>query len=1063
MMLTTYLYHNRLLLVLTLFTVAVAGISAYLGLPRLEDPRISNRNPLIITTLPGATAERVEALVTKTIETALRDLSEIKTIESTSSANISSIRLELDDLIYDTEAVFTKIRDKIADIQNELPPEASLPELDDQRGAVAFTVLLGVQWAGEDAANHLNLINRTSEELADRLRNVSGTDLVRIYGQPQEEITIELDRNRIAELGLPPTAIAARIASADSKVAAGTFRSAASNLVIEVAGAFESIERIRQIPLMNGANGEVVRVADVAKVHRNWQDPPEEIAYANRKRAIFVAARMQDNQQFGLWMKSVDQTLANFGAIVSDRVRIERVFEQQKYTRQRLGELGWNLILGSLVVVLVVFFMMGWRNALLVGIALPLVSALVLFSLQLLGIPLHQMSIFGLIVAIGLLIDNAIVVVDDVTYHLREGRTPTQAIDHTVRHLFIPLLGSTITTVLSFLPILLLPGNVGEFVGTIATTVILALVFSFLVSMTVIPALTGMFANTNTDANTTWWRAGIQSQYFADRVNDFLRIAVSYPAFGILIAISLPLIGFLRVSELRNQFFPGADRNQFQVQVWNPPQSSVAFTAETAQQIETRIRKLGRIERIDWLVGGSMPTVYYNLVMNQDNKPNYAQAIVTTEESSEIRLIETLQRDLDQQYPNSQIVVRQLAQGPPIEAPVEVRLFGPSVATLRQLGSQLQRVLYETPGVIHTRTTFDTSRSKVNLIPDEAEAQLAGLSLNEIAAQLQTALEGTTGGVLLESTEQLPVRVRLANEVRGELSEIASSRIRAGINSGAQASWMPLESVAQLQLVPEVSAIPRRNGERCNTIQAFVVASALPPEVTDQFLKQLEQSDFEIPTGYRLQVGGDKEELRQSMASLFAYAPILAVLIFATLILSFRSFILAGVIGAVAALSAGIGFFSIWVAGYPLGFNPLIGMAGLIGLAINDSIVVLTQIRSNPHARNSDIDSIVSEVMKTGRHVLSTTLTTIGGFLPLLLGGGTFWPPLAVVIAGGVGGATILATVFVPVAYRVVAPIVDGSPNSDTSATRLRRPLAEAAYREKCLSTAASNGSMDIS
>ena len=686
-----------------------------------------------------------------------------------------------------------------------------------------------------------------------------------------------------------------------------------------------------------------------------------------------------------------------------------------------------NLLLGSLVVVLVIFFMMGWRSAMLIGLALPLVSAMVLFAMQLLGIPLHQMSIFGLIVAIGLLIDNAIVVVDDVTAKIRSGKSRSDAIAITVGHLFVPLLGSTLTTVFAFLPIFLLPGSVGEFVGSIATTVILALIFSFLVSLTIIPALTGIFAKV--EVSRAWWRVGIQLPRTAELFQTSLRFLLTHPVLGVLLAISIPVVGFLRVGELRNQFFPGADRNQFYVQVWSPPQSSIKATTENARRIENEIRNDSRIRRVDWLIGGSMPTVYYNLVMDQDNKPNYAQAVVTTSDAKSARdIISAMQGRLDERFPDSQIIVRQLAQGPPVDAPIEVRVYGPSVARLKQLGQQIQGLLYETPQVLHTRTTFDVSRPKLMIDADEAESQLAGLSLNGIAGQLQSTLEGSSGGSILEGTEVLPLRIRVGNDIRGDLDQIASSRLRV---TGTD-DWMPLEAIGKLRLEPETSAIPRRNGERCNTIQAFVESDALPPEVTHDFLVRLAAAGIEMPSGYRLQVGGDSEELANSMADLFRYAPILAVMMFSTIVLSFRSFVLAVVIGGVAALSAGIGFLTLWSAGYPLGFNPLIGTAGLIGLAINDSIVVLSQIRSNPRARTGDIDAIVAEVMSTGRHVISTTLTTIGGFMPLLLGGGTFWPPLAVVIAGGVGGATILATIYIPSVYVLVRRFVEPEPADPT-------------------------------
>ena len=267
-MLTTTFYHNRQLLTLSLIVICVSGISAYFSLPRLEDPRISNRNPLVSTMLPGATAERIEALVTKKIETELRDISEIKNLESQSRANVSFVQIELNDDVYDTQRIFTKIRNKLADIEGELPAEASRPEFDEERGAVAYTLILGLTWNGEGQGEMLNLLNRTAEELADRMRNVSGTDLVRIYGAPQEEIQVELSRDKLAELGLTAQVIASRINNADAKVASGTLRSATNNFVMEVGGAFETTSRLNSIPIASGTQGEVVRLHGHCRRHQ---------------------------------------------------------------------------------------------------------------------------------------------------------------------------------------------------------------------------------------------------------------------------------------------------------------------------------------------------------------------------------------------------------------------------------------------------------------------------------------------------------------------------------------------------------------------------------------------------------------------------------------------------------------------------------------------------------------------------------------------------------------------------------------------------------------------------
>ncbi len=1022
----TLFYDNRHLLILTLGVILVGGVSSLLTLPRLEDPRINNRNPIVVTLLPGASAERVEALVTKKLEDELREVAEVEEIESDSRAGVSLITVELDDDVYATEAVFTKLRDKLADAEAELPPEASKPDFDDERGATAFTLVLGIRWQAESEPV-LGVLDRVAEELADRLRNVRGTDVVRLYGDLDEEITVTVSPDELALLGLTVADVGRRVRAADAKVPAGVVRSSDTQLVMEVVGGFETLERVAAIPLTHDADGHVVRLSDVATVEKSFRTPPAEIGLVDGKRAVYVAARMLDDRRVDAWTVEAREAVQSLRDELSPGVEIVEVFDQSRYTAERLGGLGRNLLQGAGVVVLVILVTMGWRSSILVGLALPLVASMVLFALSVLGIPLHQMSIFGMIVAMGLLVDNAIVVVDEVGHAMKHGTPAREAISRTVDRLLVPLLGSTLTTVLAFLPIFLLPGNVGEFVGSIATTVVLSLVFSLFVSMSLLAALTGLFGRFD-DVGRTWWREGADTPGLARAMRWALAAVVRRPVVGLLVAVALPVVGFLRAGDLREQFFPGADRDQFVVQVWLASGSTLERTRATAERVEQTIRSHSGVEQVDWLVGGSIPSVYYNMLMNQDEKPSYAQAVVRTDRPGRVRdVVAGLQSSLNDAHPEAQIVVKRLGQGPPVDAPVEVRVSGPSIDELRRIGEDFRGVLQELPHVLQTRTTFDVVEPKLWIDVDEVESRVTSLSLGDVAEQLQANLEGRVGGSVLEQTEELPVRIRFGADRRGDLSDVAATRVVVGDRDG----FVPLSAIGDVVLRPEVPSIPRRNGERTNTVKAYVDGEALPPEVTSAFLAELERRGYELPAGYRLEVGGDAEERASSMGNLFRFAPVLGVLMLATVVLSFRSFLLAGLLGAVALLSVGLAFLNLWIAGYPLGFNPLIGTAGLIGIALNDSIVVLSQIRTSPRARAGDLDAVVDEVMHTSRHVFSTTLTTIGGFVPLLIAGGEFWPPLAVVIAGGVGGATILALVLVPSAYVLLRPLVEPSASTE--------------------------------
>ena len=480
---------------------------------------------------------------------------------------------------------------------------------------------------------------------------------------------------------------------------------------------------------------------------------------------------------------------------------------------------------------------------------------------------------------------------------------------------------------------------------------------------------------------------------------------------------ALPVLGFFLAPTLENQFFPTADRDQFYLQMWLPTETSIEATRAKAREVEAVLAADSAVRRVDWVIGGSAPAFYYNMLMNQDGAKNHAQALVHAVSRKELlRAVPELQERLDAAFPGAQIVLRLLGQGPPVDAPVEVRLYGPNLATLRGLGEEVRRHLIALPEVTHTRATLGGGEPKLALAADEEEARMAGLSLVDVATQLESSFEGAFGGSVLESTEDLPVRIRYTDRERASLSSIAS----AHLVTPAADDWVPISSLGEITLEPELRGIPRRDGERLNTIKGYLRVGALPPEIAADFVERLDAAGFALPAGYRMELGGEAEEQKEAIASLFAYVPVLLVLMASTIVLSFRSFRLAGLMGLVAALAVGLGFLAIWLSGFPYGFMAMIGTAGLIGVAINDSIVVLAAIRADKQAAAGDAVAITGEVLRSSRHIFSTTLTTAGGFLPLLLSGGGFWPPLAVVIAGGVAGATFLALFFVPSAYALL-------------------------------------------
>ena len=1009
-------YDNRRLLVLAICLILVAGGSSYYLLPRMEDPVLTQRAAIINTRYPGASGERVEALVTEKLEEELQEIEEIKEMRSSSRSGISTVTIELKDNVYAVDEVWSRVRDKLADVRPLLPADSSDPDFEILE-VTAYASIVALVWDLPGDANYA-ILRRQAETLADRLRAIHGTRDVDTYGDPLEEITIEIQQDELAMLGLTVSEVARQMRASDAKVSVGLLRTAEGNFLMEVDTELQTLERIRQIPIAV-ADGRFVVIGDIAQVTKGVVQPQTTLALIDGRPAVVLGSLVKSATRVDHWTHDLSVVLSEYAGELSDGVRLKTIFEQNRYVETRLTTLLKNLLLGASAVVGVVWFMMGWRSAFVVGAVLPLASLMVLAGMRGMGIPMHQMSITGLIIALGLLIDNAIVMVDEVRERMAAGMGPAVSVGHSVRHLAVPLLGSTITTALSFAPIALMPGPAGEFVGSIAVSVILAVASSLFLAMTITPALMALMDRRTTGRNTRhWWSDGFSHGGLTHWYRGVLDVIYHRPLLGIGLGVVLPIAGFVAASTLTEQFFPPADRNQFQIQLTLPSQSSLGYTTQIAQAAREKLLAHSEVTDVEWFIGESAPPFYYNMLANRAGTPQYAQALVQVESAESTRdIIRQLQTELNRALPSGQFLVRQLEQGPPFEAPIELRLYGPDLAVLRELGDELRGVLADTPSVVHTTASLADALPKLAIQLDEQQARLAGLDHISVARQLDATLEGSTGGSVLEATEELPVRVRVSNSRRGDLSEIASLNLLPAASATGNRDVVTLSSLAKVTLQPEISVIPHFKTQRMNEVQAYITAGLLPAEVLSNFKTRLAASDFEMPSGYSYEFGGEAAKRDDAIGNLMSSVGVLGVLMVATLVLSFSSFRLAGLIGAVAVLSVGLSLGALAMFGFPFGFMGIVGTMGLIGVAINDTIVVLAAIRDDEAARLGHPAAVRDVVVRSTRHVLATTLTTVAGFMPLILGGGGFWPPLATTIAGGVSGATILALFFAPSGY----------------------------------------------
>ena len=1011
---------NTRLLILMTALLMVSGISAFMTLPRAEDPVIINRYANITTSFPGASAERVETLVTEVIENKLRELSEVKLVSSTSRPGVSIVTLELNDTITEPEPVWSQARDKLSDIESILPAGSHSPDLDSDH-TYAFTTIASLTWSGAGEPDRLTL-GRYAKELAKRLRTLSGTEFVDEYGMPQEEIQISLRTADAAALGRSSANIAESLEGADAKNSAGELVSAYSRFGLEIKSELDSIERIKQVPIATDSKGHIIRMEDIASVKRGEKTPQDQIAIIDGEPGVIVAARMHPDLRVDNWTSRANALIGKFEQELPSNVKVTVLFNQQGYTETRLDDLGKSLMIGFGLILIVLFVTLGVRAAILVAISLPLTSLLTLSIMKMTGVPINQMSVTGLIVALGIMVDNAVVMVDTIQAYRLKGQQRAEATMNALKHLWVPLLGSTLTTVLAFAPIILMPGASGEFVGGIAITVSFSLIGSYIISHTLIAGLaTKLLPKQLSDVDKKgqhhWYMTGLRIPALTRWFSSSVRFGVTHPIITIALVLLVPFTGYWSMSQLTEQFFPPSDRDMFEIQVYMPPQASIYATKNTAEKIDDIIHRYPEVERIDWLVGANFPSFYYNLQARQNNAPYFSQAMVKTENFDQANaLIPQLQKVLDEEVPEAQILVRKLNQGPPFTAPVELRVYGENLDTLKAIGEDVRLILAGVPHVTHTRETLQPGTPKVWLKVDEDTAKLNGISLNQFAGMLQTTLTGRESGSVIEGSESVPIRVRVADEARENLAHL--SNIRLPISSDVYSTGINVSTLAELELTTSRGAITRRNGQRVNTIEGYIEAGVLPQTVLNEFQKRL--ASYEMPSGYTIGFGGESAERDNSVNSLISNVAVVVVLMVLVVVMSFNSFRMSSIIFMVAGLAGGLGLLSVWIFGYPFGFTVIIAMLGIAGLAINAAIVILTELKLDKEASSGSVDAVVDAVMSCTRHISSTTITTVGGFMPLIIAGGGFWPPFAVAIVGGTVLTTLISFYFVPVVYHLM-------------------------------------------
>ena len=1008
------------ILFLTLAFILLSGISSVFTLPIQENPELAERWATVTISYPGATPERIETQVVDNLENKLREIVEldIEDLSSVITQGFSETVVELRQSVPPAliEEVWSKVQNKIDQI--EMPDETTM--LLERSSGPPITVEYIIDWKGE-GSEPIIMMSRLAQQLQKKLSSVPGTEKTAIYGEAEEEIVVEVDSAKMSSLGLTYQEISLAIRSYDNKKPIGVVSDEYSEFLIRLKDNITSPQKIGEIPVKVINQSEIIRLQDIAEVSMQPANPIEDIFLYNGRRVISVSATGSFSQRVFEYVENVDDQVDDMRQTLPEEFQIERIYDESIYVSSKFGELIKSFSLASFFVLSLSFFFLGIRPGIIVTAILPFSVSLVLLGCRLIDLPLHQTSITGIIIALGLLIDNGIIVVEDYKYRRSIGLSIRESINQTLVHISTPLAAATATTVFAFMPIVTGEGSSIEFVGGMALTVIMSIISSLLLALIMVPVLMSYMERIPYFANINVHEEGYKNEKILKKYREFLTWAFDVPRRAILISISLPMLGFLLFGTIPKDFFPANDRDMFRIHIELPTNSSSTKTLERVQELRQQIidSNLIELDRDYWFIGRWMPRVLMNIVGGEEKNGanNHAQAVLFAKDYFEmIDNLPELSKMLVAKNSDLIIFVDSFQSGPPVFSDIQYSIIGDDENVLRAIGSELELIINDAPDVSHTKSLAGYSNTNIEFEFNSSNVSLSGKNTELLVNELYAENNGIIVSSMLDSNKEIPIRVkglRESSDIIGDTSYL-SIPTQNGIDF--------IGNYGEATINKTTSYVTRRNSQRVNQVEGWIWTGTLPHK-TEQYLEE-KFNEFErnLPPGYSIIVGGEAESRGQSQSQIYSSAIIYILLITIGLVFALNSFRQTAIILSVAIFSVGLSFLGLKVGQQNYGFIGTVGALGLIGLSINDSIIVLSHIKEKANQIAMTKADLIEVVIRSTRHIITTSLTTLGGFLPLIFAN-IFFRPLAWGMSIGVLGATMTALLYIPAMFILLKKI----------------------------------------
>ncbi|MGK0190028.1 MAG: multidrug efflux pump subunit AcrB [Lentimonas sp.] len=1011
MNLAEFTIKNRLLSVIFILITLFGGWSAYKNMPRFEDPEFTIRIAQIITQYPGASPSEVAEEVAEPLETALQQLQEVDVINSTSGDGICEIKVEIKYEFSkdksDLALIWNKVRNKMKDVESSLPPGASTPVVYDDFGDV-YGIYYLLTGEGYTAAE----LRRYAKDLQSELLLVDGVAKVALKGESQEAIFVEISRQSIANLGLSISSIYSILAQQNAVVSAGNLQVGEQRIVIDPSGAIDSVEAIENLLVAPSADGKIIYLKDIANVWRGYTTPQRQIIRYNGQPAISMGI---SNVQGANVVKMGDAVNAKIADSLSLRpigMELNEYYHQGTVVQESVDAFVLNVLAALVIVIVTLLIFMGLRPALVIGGILLLTIFATLLTMDLSGIPMHRISLGALIIALGMMVDNAIVVTEGILVGMQQGKRRLEIAKEIVTQTRWPLLGGTLVGCMAFAPIGFAPGNTAEYTGDLFWVILISLLYSWIFALTLTPLFCYLSFKETDDVN-----SGPQEESaFMRGYKNFVKLTLKlrWPIVAAVVAMFfVSMWGFRFVTP---GFFPASTTPQLVIDYWLPQGTDISRTDEDLKKLESELAEIEGVNKVHSLVGAG--ALRFMLIYDgESGNSSYGQILLGVEDYKILDgLIPEIQDHIDENYPNAQAKVWRFVTGPGGGSKIEATFKGPETDVLRSLAEQSKNIMIADGAALSIKDTWRNQVSVIEPIYSETKGRQAGVSREDLAAALQTNFSGQTVGVYREGDDLLPIMVRAPEAEREGIENIQYVQVTSSVTGAT----VPIAQVTDgFRTIWRDGTLVREDRIWTISAQCDPTPGVTSADLLNRLRPQIEAID--MPDGYTLEWDGEIGDSEESNEELMSTLPLgfgTMVLIVVILFGNLRQPI---VIGLVVPLSIIGVVWGLVLTRTPMEFMGILGMLSLSGLLIKNAIVLVDQINLEITGGKARFDAIVDSATSRMRPVMMGTLTTVLGVIPLFFD--AFFKSMSVVLVFGLTFATLLTLVFIPILYMIIFKI----------------------------------------